>query len=171
MADLCSRIARTGEAGSLTPVLADAAAVLDAVGVIVWACDLSASALRAVASHGYAEIVLAQLPAVAPDDDNAIAMAFRSVEIRIVDGSDTATGAVVAPITTAAGCVGVLAVELRDRGERREFVAAALTILAAQLSPLLAPRLQLPAVPAEASSADAPPVQERRRSLRLALQL
>jgi hypothetical protein len=39
---------------------------------------------------------------------------------------------------TAAGCAGVLALELHDRGEERECVRAIGTILAAQFSGLFA---------------------------------
>jgi hypothetical protein len=55
----------------------------------------------------------------------------------VVDGGDMTTGAVVVPLMTAGGCAGVLALELRQGGERLECVRAAATILAAQLATLI----------------------------------
>jgi hypothetical protein len=137
MADLCTRLARTADPGELTPALADAAALLGAVGMILWMWDAQASALRAVLSHGYSDQMLAHLPAVPLDTDNAIAAAFRSAAPRVVNGNDAETGAVVVPLTTPTGCAGVLALELRDGGERHEGVRAFAVILAAQLSTLI----------------------------------
>jgi hypothetical protein len=51
------------------------------------------------------------------------------------------------PVATAAGCVGVLAVELPSPGERRAFVCASASILTAQLAGFFG------AVPTEAVSA------------------
>jgi hypothetical protein len=53
-----------------------------------------------------------------------------------VQGSATERGAIVAPLLGPGGCGGVLAVELRNGGERDEAVRACATILAAQLSAL-----------------------------------
>jgi GAF domain-containing protein len=77
------------------------------------------------------------MPRVPPDADNATAASFRSAQTRIVHGSDLASGAVVVPLMTSSGCVGVLAVELRQSGEQRESVRALATILAAQLATLV----------------------------------
>jgi hypothetical protein len=76
---------------------------------------------------------LAKLPHVPSDAHNAVAAAFRSGEICVVDGSGAATGAVAVPILTAAGCAGVFALELMHRREQHECVRAAATIIAAQL--------------------------------------
>jgi hypothetical protein len=90
--------------------------------------------LRPALAHGYSDEVLARLPRVRRDTDNATAASFRSAQPRIVDGSALATGAVVVPLLTPTGCVGVLAVELHPGGEQRESVTALATILAAQLA-------------------------------------
>jgi hypothetical protein len=74
---------------------------------------------------------------VRPDEDNAIAWSFRSAETHAIAGSDLATAALTVPLMTATGCAGVLALELRNGDERRTWVSAAATILAAQLSVLV----------------------------------
>jgi transcriptional regulator with XRE-family HTH domain len=58
--------------------LAQASRTLKAVGVIVWAWDPLINALRPSMSYGYSSRVLAQLPNVGRDADNATAAAFRS---------------------------------------------------------------------------------------------
>jgi hypothetical protein len=45
---------------------------------------------------------------------------------------------------TPPGCTGVLALELRNKAERREDVRAAVTILAAQVSTLVGASLRVP---------------------------
>ena len=137
VARLCARLARAVDARDVMPVLEEAATLVDAAGMILWIWDSRLGALTPALSHGYSEGVLAQLPPVPRDADNAIATAFRSAETCVVNGSDLATGAVAVPLTTAAGCLGVLALELRHRAERREFVRAFAIILAAQLTALV----------------------------------
>jgi hypothetical protein len=102
----------------------------------VWMWDSSSRTLTHVLSHGYSSDILARLPRVRCETDNAIADAFRSSETRVVKGSGASTGAVVVPMVTAGGCAGVLALELQGRGEERECVRAVATILAAQLTAL-----------------------------------
>jgi hypothetical protein len=68
------------------------------------------------------------------DCDNAVGGAFRAAATRVVEGTPLETGAVVAPLKTASGCAGVLALELRDGRERRPCVRACVEILAAQLA-------------------------------------
>jgi hypothetical protein len=51
---------------------------------------------------------------------------------------------VVAPLLTPTGCAGVLALELRNKAERREDVRAAVTILAAQVSTLVGASMRVP---------------------------
>ena len=125
------------DARDVAPLLEDAARILDAVGLVVWSWEPRARALEPSVAHGYSDAVLAQFPRVRRDSDNAIAAAFRSAETRIVDGAGQATGAVVVPLMAPRGCVGVLALELRDGGEQRESVRAMATIMAAQLANLI----------------------------------
>ena len=136
-AHLCTSLARVMDARDVAPLLEDAARILDAVGLVVWSWEPRARALEPSVAHGYSDAVLAQFPRVRRDSDNAIAAAFRSAETRIVDSAGQATGAVVVPLMAPRGCVGVLALELRDGGEQRESVRAMATIMAAQLANLI----------------------------------
>ena len=118
----------------MAPLLERAGRILDAVGLVVWVWDPETTALKPALAYGYPDDVLARLPGVGRDTDNATAESFRSGETRIVNSSDLASGAVVVPLLTPAGCGGVLAVELRQGGEQRESVRALATIFAAQLA-------------------------------------
>ena len=136
-ARLCTELGKMVELREVAPLLESAAKILDAAGLIVWAWDPHELVLTPSLAHGYSDEVLARLPQVRRDTDNATATAFRSVQTRIVIGTDQTKGAVVAPLMTPVGCVGVLAVELRHGDEQRESVRALAAILAAQLAPLV----------------------------------
>ena len=141
-AHLCTELGRIYETQEAVPLLQRAAGILDAVGLIVWAWDPQGTELWPALAHGYSDRVLAQLPKVRRDADNATAAAFRTTQTCIVNGSDTTSGAVVVPLMTSGGCVGVFAVELEHRGEQREPVRALATSFAAQLAILIGtPRL------------------------------
>jgi transcriptional regulator with XRE-family HTH domain len=120
-----------------TLMLRRAAGLLDAVGLVVWTWNPKESELVPALAHGYSDQVLAQLPSVRSDADNATAAAFRSAQTCIVRSSEAANGAVVVPLMTPSGCVGVFAVELPRGAEQREPVRALTTSLAAQFADLL----------------------------------
>jgi transcriptional regulator with XRE-family HTH domain len=134
VAHLCTELARVEETHGAAPLLREAARILDAVGLIVWVWHPQATELRPALAQGYSDKVIAQLPGVARDADNATAAAFRSACTCAVNGSDRVRGALVAPLMTPLGCVGVLAIELQHGSERRESVRALVTIVAAQLA-------------------------------------
>jgi hypothetical protein len=136
-AHLCTELGRIDETRETAPLLEEAARILDAVGLIVWVWDPQTTELAPALAHGYSDKVLAQLPRVKRDADNATAAAFRSAQTCVVDGSDLASGALVAPLMTPAGCVGVLAIELQHASTQRESVRALVTIFAAQLARLV----------------------------------
>jgi len=136
IADVCTRLARAIDWREVTTQLSDAARLLDAVGLIVWQWDPSATALRPSLACGYSDAVVARLPEVRTYDENAVATAFRSGEQCIVDGAGGAE-AVAVPWLGVGGCVGVLAIELRPGTRKRESVCAFTSILAAQLAMLL----------------------------------
>jgi hypothetical protein len=136
-AHLCTELGRVGETREAAPLLQEAARILDAVGLIVWMWDPQATELTPALAHGYSDKVLAQLPRVRRDTDNATAAAFRSAQTCVVNGSDLANGALVAPLMTPVGCVGVLAIELQHGSAQRESVRALVTIFAAQLARLV----------------------------------
>jgi transcriptional regulator with XRE-family HTH domain len=134
VAHLCTELSRVLEIREVGPLLERAARIIDAVGLIVWVWDPHATALKPALTYGYSDEMLARLPRVRLDTDNATAASFRSGQARIVNSGDLASGAVVVPLLTPTGCGGVLAVELRRGGERRESVRALATIFAAQLA-------------------------------------
>ena len=88
--------------------------------------------------YGYSDKVLAQLPTVRRDGDNATAAAFR-IRPDLRDAGHDATAA--APwscrLLTPDGCAGVLALELHQGVEETRAVRAAATILAAVLTQLV----------------------------------
>jgi hypothetical protein len=137
VAALCTRLSRATDARQIAPVLADTARMLDAVGLMLWTWHGETGQLVPALVHGYQDGVVAQLPGVSPEDDNAIAWAFRSEETRTIGGSDRATGALAVPLMSPAGCTGVLALELRHGHEQHDAVRAVVEILAAQLSALV----------------------------------
>lgn len=136
-ARLCTEFGRVMETREVPPLLARSAEILDAAGMVVWVSDRAGVELRPVLSHGYSEKLLAQMRSIPRDAQNAAALAFRLAQPRVVAGTDLTNGAVVVPLITPAGCVGVLAAELRHGGEQRESTRALATILAAQLATLV----------------------------------
>jgi transcriptional regulator with XRE-family HTH domain len=133
-AHLCTELGRLDEARNAAPLLEEAGRILDAVGLIVWVWHQQANELRPALAQGYSDKVLAQLPRVRRDTDNATAAAFRSAQTCVVSGGDLASGALAVPLITPGGCAGVLAIELQHGREQRESVRALATIVAAQLA-------------------------------------
>jgi transcriptional regulator with XRE-family HTH domain len=144
-ADLCTELGRVDETHEAVPLLQEAARLLDAVGLIVWVWDPQGMELTPALAHGYSDRVLAQLPRVRRDADNATAAAFRSAQPCVVNGSNLTSGALVVPLMTPTGCGGVLAIELQHGSAQKASVRALVTIFAAQLA-----RLVRAARPAEA---------------------
>jgi transcriptional regulator with XRE-family HTH domain len=136
VADLCTELGRVQDSAEVKPLLQEAARILDAIGIIVWVWDGAAARLRPALAYGYSDRVVAQLPSVRRDADNWTAAAFRSARTYVINGDDHASGAVVAPLLTPAGCAGVLAIELPHGNEPTRSVIAAATIFAAQLGQL-----------------------------------
>ena len=136
-AHLCTELGRVDETREAAPLLQGAARILDAVGLIVWVWDPQATELKPALTHGYSDKVLAQLPRVGGDSDNATAAAFRSAQTCVVNGSDLTSGALVVPLMTPVGCVGALAIELQHGNEQSESVRALAIIFAAQLARLI----------------------------------
>jgi GAF domain len=136
-ARLCTEFGRVMETREVPPLLARAADILDAAGLVVWLSDRAGVELRPVLSHGYSDKVVAQMRSIPRNAQNAAALAFRSAQLRVVAGTDVTSGAVVAPLITPTGCVGVLAAELRHGSEQRDATCALATILAAQVATLM----------------------------------
>ncbi len=138
VAELCTRLGLVLGRHEVAPILEDAAMALDAVGLVIWSWDSRAAALRPWLAYGYTDAVLAQMRTVRADADNAIAAVFESARACVISGGDGMTGAVVVPLRSHSGCVGVLAVELQHGDEHCESVLAIATILAAQFVTLVA---------------------------------
>ncbi len=137
VAELCTQLGKVASTVELPPLLQEASRILDAPGLVVWVWDQMSAELHPALAHGYSERVLAQLPGLPRDANNATAAAFREAQMCVVPGDDTISGALVLPLLTPSGCVGVLALELQKRNEERESVRAAGTIIAAQLAALI----------------------------------
>jgi hypothetical protein len=148
MADLCTDFARLLDSQELPALLERGARLIDASGFIVWVGDPLGRELRAALAHGYTPQALARLPAIPRDADNATAAAWREAEIQVVQTNGMSPGALVAPLLTPVGCMGVLAAEVRHGREESESIRALARILAAQLSTLVS----VPAEPADARS-------------------
>lgn len=138
IARLCTELGRVKSVGDLLPILRDAMKLLGARGLIVWTWDAGARELRPTIIHGYSDKVRARLRPVTPDADNATAAAFRSGETCAVTGRDNGRSALAVPLLSAAGCAGVLAMELPNGRENAAPVRATATCLAAMLAQLVA---------------------------------
>jgi hypothetical protein len=135
-AHLCTELGRVENSSEVQPLLQEAARILDAMGLIVWVWDRQVEELMPALAYGYSDKVLAQLPIIRRDADNATAAAFRSAQTCAINGRDHASGALVIPLLTPEGCAGVLAIELPHGSEQTRSVRAAATIFAAQLAQL-----------------------------------
>jgi hypothetical protein len=140
VAQICTDIARIGDPEELKGLLSRAAEVLDASGLVLWLGTASGSELQPALAHGYSPEMVSRIPMVSRSANNAAAAAYRSGTLQIVlSRSDSpAKGAVVAPVMSAEGCVGVLSAEIRDGGESSERVQSLATIFAAQLAGVVA---------------------------------
>ena len=137
VAQLCTDLGRVQTMSDVPPLLHEMAKLLDAIGLIVWLWDPIASELRPALSHGYSDRVVAQLPRVERETNNATASAFRAAQTCVVNGDDVDNGALAVPLIGPGTCVGVLAIELPERREEKESVRAYAMIFAAQLATLI----------------------------------
>ena len=136
-AHLCGELARVADSSELPTLLMRASKVLDASGIIVWVAEPARNCLRPAISHGYEDKVISRMGNIHRDANNAAAAAYRSAEIRTVAGDAITNGALVVPLMTSDGCVGVLSAEMKGGGEKDESSQALATIFAAQLAMLV----------------------------------
>jgi hypothetical protein len=138
-AQLCTDFGRVSDLDELRGLVARAADVMDASGLVVWLGDAAGGDLRPVIAHGYSNQVLARTPAVPRSADNAAAAAYRVGQLQIVLARPgSASGAVAAPLLSSEGCIGTLSAEIRGGGETSDSVQALATIFAAQLAGVIA---------------------------------
>lgn len=139
VASLCSDLARVVDTQALPSLLARAAAVLDAPGIVLWIADPDGRELSAVVTHGYPQQLVSRLGTIGRDAENATASAFRTALLQTVRADAVSNGAIAAPLVTPAGCVGVMAAEVRQAGEEDAGKLAIAAIVAAQLATLVGP--------------------------------
>ena len=137
-ADLCTDLVRSSSPADLPALLARAAHMLNASGVIVWVLDGTGDALRPAISHGYSSTALARIGQLPCDGDNATSAAWRNGRMHVVtSGGAGPHGAIVAPLVSPDGCSGVLSLELNDGWEGSKPVQSTVEIIAAQLATLV----------------------------------
>jgi hypothetical protein len=138
LATLCGELARLNDTLALPDVLARAAQLMEASGIVLWIADVDGQELSPIMTHGYAPHLIARLGTLERDAQNVTAAAFRTAQLQTVRGSATSNGALAAPLVRPDGCVGVMAAELRT-GEVPEARLAVARIVAAQLATLVGP--------------------------------
>ena len=146
-AAVCGALARTSDTAALREALAQAAAVLEGTGLIVWVG--AGEELFPALSHGYGEQVVERLGAIPRNAENATAEAWRTAQMRTVESDQMFDGALAVPLVGVNGCVGVLAVEVRNGREGDAATRAVAAVFAAQLAGIV------PAWPAASSAPEA----------------
>ena len=142
-ADLATDLGRARDLNDLTRLLERVAELMDASGIVVWVGSLAGADLKPVLAHGYSPQMVARMPAVPKGGNNAAAAAYRTSALQIVlSRPGSATGAIVAPILTADGCIGAVSAEIRSGGETVETVQAIAAIVAAQLANIIGTETQ-----------------------------
>jgi len=137
-ADLATDFGRVRDLDELTKILGRAGDAMGASGLMVWMGSSAGAELRPVLFHGYSPEMIARIPPVPRSADNAAAAAYRSGKLQIVASRPGASsGAVVAPILAADGCIGALSAEIRGGGESSEGIQALASIFAAHLAGVL----------------------------------
>ena len=113
--------------------------MLDASGLVLWLATGAGVELRPAVAHGYSHEALARMPPLARSANNAAAAAVCGpAPCKIVLSRPGASkGAIVAPVLSVNGCIGVLSAEVRDGGETSYTVQALAAIFAAQLAGML----------------------------------
>jgi hypothetical protein len=171
VARLCTEFGRVVERGAVRELLQESADALSAAGLIVWLADEAGESLRPGLVEGYSDKILAQLPAVTRDADNATATAFRTARPCEVAPTAHTSAALVVPLLVPDGCAGVLAIELQQGVRMSRSLRAVAVLVAAALTQLLhrsrpversAPPVEPPAPAVAQFRAAARPMKVRR---------
>jgi hypothetical protein len=139
VAALCGDLARVADTHAVQPLLERATALLDASGIVLWIADPDGRELSPIFVQGYPPRLANRLGTLSRDADNVTASAYRTGLLQSVKGDAVSNGALAAPLVTPAGCLGVMAVEMKNGGEQRAPMLAAATLIASQLSTLVGP--------------------------------
>jgi hypothetical protein len=135
LADLCGDVGRVSDASELDPILARAADLLGATGLVVWLLSDDEQTLAPAVAHGYQPHQLARMGTVPLTADNLTVSAFRTAAPATRAGAGDRPAAVAVPMVSSTGPSGVLAAEVRQ-GEDLEQAAALAAVVAAQLANL-----------------------------------
>jgi hypothetical protein len=135
-ADVCTALGQMTSADDLPRLLQQAAAVLNASGVVVWMA--AGEDLFAAAAFGYPPHVMQKLGPIRRGAVNATAAAWRSGTVQTVSGNGAERSALAAPMLGAERCIGVLAVEVGVGQEGNAATRAVTSLFAAQLAAALA---------------------------------
>jgi hypothetical protein len=111
--------------------------VVHARGLTLWTWDARFNALRPTWAYGYAAAQVERMPSVTREADNALAAAWRDERMVVVGAAPGSTSAIVAPMVSPAGCVGVVALELAEGREADDMLQAMASIVAAQLASVM----------------------------------
>jgi len=139
VASVCSDLAQVMDTHALRPLLGRAAAILDSPGIVLWIADPDGRELSPIVTHGYSRQMVLRLGTIVRDAENATAAALRTSLLQTVEADAVSNGAIAAPLVTPVGCVGIMAAEVRDHGEKDPAKLAAASIIAAQLATLVGP--------------------------------
>ncbi len=139
VAAVCSDLAQVMDTHALPPLLGRAASILDSPGIVLWIADPDGRELSPIVTHGYSRQMVLRLGTILREAENATAAALRTSLMQTVDTDAISNGAIAAPLVTPAGCVGIMAAEVRGHGEKDPAKLAAASIIAAQLATLVGP--------------------------------
>ena len=139
IASVCSDLAKVVDTRALPALLGRAATVLDAPGIVLWIAAPDGHELSPIVTHGYPQQIVVRLGTILRDAENATAAALRTSLLQTVATDEVSNGAIAAPLVTPAGCVGIMAAEVRHHGEKDPAKLAAASIIAAQLATLVGP--------------------------------
>jgi len=135
---LCTDLGRVSDVEELRQLVGRAAELMDASGLIVWMASPDGAQLLPAMSYGYLPEMVSRLPPLSRSADNAAATAFRTTQVQLVLAHPgESNGAIVAPVLSPDGCIGVVSAEIRGGGEGSESVQALASIFAAQLANVL----------------------------------
>ncbi len=142
-AALCTDFSNLTNRDQLPGLLARAATLMNASGIIVWVNNENTRALHPALGHGYTPGTLERIGSIPQVGTNPTSAAFTTRRIQVVESEGSDAGALVAPLMVSERCVGVISAEMREGWESSDAVQATASIVAAQMAPLL------PAPPAE----------------------
>jgi len=139
MAAVCGDLARLADTRALPSLLERTASVLDASGIVLWIADPDGRELSPIVVHGYPPQLATRMGTILRDAENVTAAAFRTGLTQTMKADTISHGAIAVPLVASAGCVGVMAAEMKNGGEQHPALLAAATVIAAQLATLVGP--------------------------------